>query len=69
MSYRSTLDQLRVSFTNNINRLLAERVGFEPTRPLRAHTRSRRAPSATRPPLRTGAVIAPNTSNASLSMR
>ena len=31
---------------------LAEGVGFEPTRPLRAYTRSRRAPSTTRPSLR-----------------
>ena len=31
---------------------VAERVGFEPTRPLRAYTRSRRAPSTTRPSLR-----------------
>jgi hypothetical protein len=31
---------------------MAERVGFEPTRRLPAHTRSRRAPSTTRPSLR-----------------
>jgi hypothetical protein len=33
------------------NMQLAEGVGFEPTRRFPAHTRSRRAPSATRPPL------------------
>ena len=33
---------------------MAERVGFEPTIPVRVYTRSRRAPSATRPPLRFG---------------
>ena len=31
---------------------LAERVGFEPTVPVTAHTLSKRAPSAARPPLR-----------------
>ena len=31
--------------------MLAERVGFEPTRRLPAYTLSKRAPSATRPPL------------------
>ena len=33
-------------------REMAEGVGFEPTRRLPAYTRSRRAPSTTRPPLR-----------------
>src|SRR5271163_3184542 len=33
-------------------RLLAERVGFEPTLPFRVNTLSKRAPSATRPSLR-----------------
>ena len=33
---------------------MAEREGFEPSRRLPAYTRSRRAPSTTRPPLRTG---------------
>ena len=31
---------------------LAERMGFEPTRPFRAYSLSRGAPSTTRPPLR-----------------
>ena len=33
-------------------RYVAERVGFEPTLPFLANTLSKRAPSATRPPLR-----------------
>jgi hypothetical protein len=35
----------------NVFKSLAEKVGFEPTVPLRVHTLSKRAPSATRPPL------------------
>jgi hypothetical protein len=35
-----------------INKILAERVGFEPTLPFRVNTLSKRAPSATRPSLR-----------------
>ena len=36
---------------------LAERVGFEPTIPVKVYTLSKRAPSATRPSLRLGKVI------------
>ncbi len=36
---------------NNHTRCVAEREGFEPSRRLPAYTRSRRAPSTTRPPL------------------
>ncbi len=38
----------------SINKELAERVGFEPTLPIRVNTLSKRAPSATRPSLRVG---------------
>ena len=37
-------------FSININRL-AERMGFEPMKPLTVYTLSKRAPSTTRPPL------------------
>ncbi len=37
--------------SNKALAMMAERVGFEPTRRLPAYTRSRRAPSTTRPPL------------------
>jgi hypothetical protein len=43
------------------NRLLAEREGFEPSRRFPAYTRSRRAPSTTRPPLRHIRSAAPAT--------
>ncbi len=36
--------------------VLADRQGFEPWRRLPAYTRSRRAPSTTRPPVRDGPV-------------
>lgn len=51
---------------------LAERVGFEPTRPLRAHQFSRLAPSSTRPSLRRSVSHAPSpppASNASVGLR
>jgi hypothetical protein len=42
-----------ISINNNtLEQFLAERQGFEPWRRLPAYTRSRRAPSTTRPPLR-----------------
>ena len=36
---------------NDLKRIMAERQGFEPWRQFPAYTRSRRAPSTTRPPL------------------
>ena len=40
-----------MSKSKGLNQLLAEREGFEPSRRYPAYTRSRRAPSTTRPPL------------------
>ncbi len=45
------------NYSNEINhcsgrKILAERVGFEPTIPVKVYTLSKRAPSATRPSLR-----------------
>jgi hypothetical protein len=49
---RAGITVLRIAGPNRGGHEMAERVGFEPTRPLRAYTRSRRAPSTTRPSLR-----------------
>ena len=37
--------------------MLAERVGFEPTIPVKVYTLSKRAPSATRPSLRAASIL------------
>ncbi len=50
---RRTGAGLRTSGSSPGRRILADRVGFEPTIRFHIYTRSRRAPSTTRPPVRT----------------